>query len=180
MKTTHAKADWNRAMEDIDFIYLAYGSPSPPRDAPPGTRPPRPPVPRPQPGIQPPIPPGFVRTGDDSLDLCLIQRYQLLVSGAPDNGSRPVGVSTYFPPFTDADIPPLLALPHTPGLVLTGDPLVDEMLFLYWAERHGDEESLLEARETVFDRQLVRHKREKMFRERSAEAEQKRATASTA
>ena len=117
-----------RAEDEGDYIYLAYGRRSLPRDVPPSTRPPLPRVGAP---LGPDgRPPGFVSTGDAFHDKLIIDQYRLFYLD-PSRAQRSA------PPKPIPPIPPFPALPAVPGFTPTGDPALDEpALFLHVSE-HG-------------------------------------------
>ena len=157
LSTGGIEDEYERAMDEGDYIYLAYGQRSPPRDVPPDTRPPAP-----SSDTAPSsngLPPGFVPTGEPSTDEYLIERYRMMASAPPHlrNAMRTTSSPNAPPPAgARRAVPGLPPLPQKAGFVPTGDPEMDEMLLLDHVYEHGTAADQREVEEAIDRRMEVR------------------------
>ncbi|KAH9939402.1 uncharacterized protein BXZ73DRAFT_43718 [Epithele typhae] len=136
---------YERAMDDCDYLFLAHGMPSPPRDAPPGTVPPRP---SPDTPVGPNgLPVDLFSTGSASTDIYLRDMFQAKRKYGDSYGAHIRVLENDFadmrmgpPPARAAgDQSSLPPLPSISGFTPTGDESEDEIALFDYVGEHGTE-----------------------------------------
>ncbi|KAI0684350.1 hypothetical protein C8Q76DRAFT_804038 [Earliella scabrosa] len=158
---------YGRALDEGDYLSIAYGKPTLPHDVPLIARTPSALASTNQDGDQNDLPPGFVSTGHADTDRYLIEMYRFKNSNPPAEVLDVLRVSHNTPSepvrrLTMEDLPVIPPLPSYPGFTPTGDPTLDEVLLSKHLRRSGTVAQRRELRSLLVEREKALQKRRRL------------------
>ena len=158
---------YERALDEGDYLSIAYGKPTPPHDVPLIARTPSALASTNQDGDQNDLPPGFVSTGHADTDRYLVEMYRFKKSNPPAEVLDVLRVTHNTPSepvhrLTMEDIPVIPALLSYPGFTPTGDPTLDEVLLSKHLQRSGTVTERRELRSILVEREKALQKRRRL------------------
>lgn len=161
---------FDQAVFAQDYVFLAYGQPSPPRDAPETARPPPASVLSTlskEMAKEKNLPPTFIPTGDPASDASIVYHYRDLVAATtPEALAEALEVwgvdDDDGTGYAESDIPEFPPLPVVIGFLPTGDPRLDEFLLMSYVRDYGTKAQERDIQKVLDRRMEVLQARQRM------------------
>lgn len=157
--------EYERALDECDYLYLAYGRPTPPHDVPPTPRPVTFRAETLRSDSESALPPGFIPTGNANTDRYLIELHRFKSTNPPAEVLDVLRLSSersWTPKLAMEDIPTIPPLPTIAGFTPTGDPIVDEIILSDYLDAHGTADQLGKLGRVLEERDCAREARESL------------------